>query len=84
MYKRVRRWAGDRRIATKIVSVSLVVTAIFTASGVVGLLNLRRLVAQQDREYRVNVVALARMTAVRSAVGLQQESVLSYILCTLT
>ena len=80
MYKRVRRWAGDRRIATKIVSVSLVVTAIFTASGVVGLLNLRRLVAEQDREYRVNVVALSRMTAVRSAVGSQQESVLSFIL----
>ncbi|MEV4508176.1 diguanylate cyclase [Dactylosporangium sp. NPDC049525] len=80
MYKRVRRWAGDRRIATKIVSVSLVVTAIFTASGVVGLLNLRRLVQEQDREYRVNVVALSRMTAVRSAVGSQQESVLSYIL----
>jgi diguanylate cyclase (GGDEF)-like protein len=80
VYKRVRRWAGDRRIATKIVSVSLVVTAIFTASGVVGLLNLRRLVQEQDREYRVNVVALARMTAVRSAVGSQQESVLSYIL----
>ncbi|MDG6108875.1 diguanylate cyclase [Dactylosporangium aurantiacum] len=76
----MRRWAGDRRIATKIISVSLVVTAIFTASGVVGLLNLRRLVAEQDREYRVNVVALARMTAVRSAVGAQQESVLSYIL----
>lgn len=76
----MRRWTADRRIATKIMSVSLVVTAIFTASGVVGLLNLRRLVAEQDHEYKVNVVALARMTAVRSAVGSQQESVLSYIL----
>jgi diguanylate cyclase (GGDEF)-like protein len=68
------------RIATKIVSVSLVVTAIFTASGVVGLVNLHRLVAEQDREYRVNVVALDTMTGVRSAVGSQLEAVLAYIL----
>ncbi|GAA2613213.1 hypothetical protein GCM10010399_50070 [Dactylosporangium fulvum] len=71
---------ADLRIATKIVSVSFVVTAIFTASGVVGLLSLRHLVAAQDREYRVNVVALDRMTTVRSAVGAQQEAVLAYIL----
>jgi diguanylate cyclase (GGDEF)-like protein len=76
----VRRRLADLRIATKIVSVSLVVTAIFTASGIVGLVNLRRLVAEQDREYRVNVVALDRMTSVRSAVGAQLEAVLAYIL----
>ncbi|WP_432825375.1 diguanylate cyclase domain-containing protein [Dactylosporangium sp. CA-092794] len=80
MYKRVRRWLADLRIATKIISVSLVVTAIFTASGVAGLINLRLLVAEQDREYRVNIVALDRMTSVRSAVSNQLEAVLAYIL----
>ncbi|MFI5915261.1 diguanylate cyclase domain-containing protein [Dactylosporangium sp. NPDC051541] len=80
MFGRVRRRVADLRIATKIVSVSLVVTAIFTASGVVGLVNLQRLVDEQDREYRVNVVALDKMTTVRSAVGAQLEAVLAYIL----
>ncbi|MFB9448834.1 diguanylate cyclase [Dactylosporangium vinaceum] len=76
----MRRRLADLRIATKIVSVSLVVTAVFTASGVVGLVNLQRLVDEQDRQYRVNVVALDRMTTVRSAVGAQLEAVLAYIL----
>ncbi|WP_433076407.1 diguanylate cyclase domain-containing protein [Dactylosporangium sp. CA-052675] len=76
----VRRRVADLRIATKIVSVSLVVTAIFTASGVVGLVNLQRLVAEQDRDYRVNVVAVDKMTDVRSAVGAELEAVLAYIL----
>jgi diguanylate cyclase (GGDEF)-like protein len=76
----MRRWASDRRIATKIISVSLVVTAIFTACGIVGLISMRRLVADQDYQYRVNVVALSHMTAVRSAVGVQKEAVLAYIL----
>ncbi|GLK99721.1 hypothetical protein GCM10017581_014620 [Dactylosporangium matsuzakiense] len=80
MFGRVRRRLADLRIATKIVSVSLVVTAVFTASGVVGLVNLQRLVDEQDRQYRVNVVALDRMTTVRSAVGAQLEAVLAYIL----
>ncbi len=80
MYRRVRRWAGNRRIATKIIGLSLVVTTIFTASGVVGLINMRRIVADQDRNYRTNVVALTHMTAVRSALGGQKEAVLAYIL----
>ncbi|MER7008730.1 diguanylate cyclase [Dactylosporangium sp. NPDC000555] len=80
MCGRVWRRLADLRIATKIISVSLVVTAIFIASGVVSLVNLHRLVAEQDREYRVHVVALARMTGVRSAVGGQLEAVLAYIL----
>ncbi|GAA3452629.1 diguanylate cyclase domain-containing protein [Dactylosporangium matsuzakiense] len=80
VFGRVRRRLADLRIATKIVSVSLVVTAVFTASGVVGLVNLQRLVDEQDRQYRVNVVALDRMTTVRSAVGAQLEAVLAYIL----
>jgi diguanylate cyclase (GGDEF)-like protein len=80
MRTRVRRWADDRRIATKIIGLSLVVTTIFTASGLVGLTNLRKIVADQERNYRINVVALTHMTAVRSAVGGQKEAVLAYIL----
>lgn len=80
MHRRIRRWAGNRRIATKIIGLSLVVTTIFTASGVVGLTNLRKIAADQDKDYRTNVVALTHMTAVRSAVGGQKEAVLAYIL----
>jgi diguanylate cyclase (GGDEF)-like protein len=75
-----RRRLGDLRIATKIVSVSLVVTVIFIASGVVGLVNLSRLIDEQDREYNVNVRALDEMTHVRSSVSAQLEGVLAYIL----
>ncbi|MGI5242895.1 diguanylate cyclase domain-containing protein [Dactylosporangium sp. CA-139066] len=80
MWRRARRRLADLRIATKIVSVSLVVTAIFTASGVVGLVNLSRLIDEQDREYNVNVRALDEMTHVRSSVSAQLEAVLAYIL----
>jgi diguanylate cyclase (GGDEF)-like protein len=80
VHRHVRKWVSNRRIATKIIGLSLVVVAIFTASGVVGLINMRRIVADQERDYRVNVVALKHMTAVRSAVGGQKEAVLAYIL----
>ncbi|WP_344619094.1 diguanylate cyclase domain-containing protein [Dactylosporangium salmoneum] len=76
----LRRRLADLRIATKIVSVSLVVTVIFTASGIFGLVNLNRLIHEQDREYNVNVRALDEMTHVRSSVGSQLEAVLAYIL----
>jgi diguanylate cyclase (GGDEF)-like protein len=78
--RRILRWAGNRRIATKILGLSLVVTTIFTACGIVGLINLRQIAANQRADYRVNVVALTHMTAVRSAVGGQQEAVLAAIL----
>jgi diguanylate cyclase (GGDEF)-like protein len=80
VWQKLRSRFIDLRIGTKIIGVSLVVASMFAAVGVVGLLNIERLVNQQDREYRINVLALARMTDVRSAVGAQQEAVLSYIL----
>ena len=80
MRRRIRRWADSRRIATKIIGLSLVVTTIFTVCGVVGLISLRQIAASQAESYRVNVVALTHMTAVRSAVGGQKEAVLASIL----
>jgi diguanylate cyclase (GGDEF)-like protein len=80
VFRRIRQWAGNRRIATKILGLSLVVTTIFTACGIVGLINLRQIAANQRQDYQVNVVALTHMTAVRSAVGGQQEAVLAAIL----
>jgi diguanylate cyclase (GGDEF)-like protein len=68
------------RIGTKIVCVSLVVASIFAGIGVIGLVSARDLARQQDRQYRVNVVALSYMTEVRSAVGTQSETVISHIL----
>jgi diguanylate cyclase (GGDEF)-like protein len=77
---RLRRLFVDRRISTKIVSVALVVASVFAGVGVIGLVSIRDLAAQQDSQYRQHVVALAHMSAVRSAVSSQQEAVLSHIL----
>ena len=74
------RFLSDLRISTKIVSVSLVVASIFAGIGVVGLVSARDLADQQDRQYRINVLALSHMTNVRSAVGTQLEAVVSHIL----
>jgi diguanylate cyclase (GGDEF)-like protein len=71
---------ADLRIGTKIVGVSLVVASIFAGIGVVGLVSARDLADQQDRQYRINVLALSYMTNVRSAVGTQLEAVVSHIL----
>ncbi|GGQ85502.1 diguanylate cyclase domain-containing protein [Couchioplanes azureus] len=77
---RLRRPFAYLRVGTKIAVVSLVVAAIFAGVGVIGLLSSRHLAAQQDHQYRVNVVALAHMTAIRAAIGTQQEAVLAHIL----
>ena len=78
--RRTRRVFADRRISTKIVSVALVVASVFAAVGVVGLVRLRDLAAQQEYQYRTNVLALSYMTDARSAVGTQLEAVVSHIL----
>jgi diguanylate cyclase (GGDEF)-like protein len=77
---RLLRLVTDLKISTKIVGVSLIVASIFAGIGVVGLVSARDLARQQDHQYRVNVVALAYMTEVRSAVGAQLEAVISHIL----
>jgi diguanylate cyclase (GGDEF)-like protein len=77
---RLLRHVTDLKISTKIVGVSLIVASIFAGIGVVGLVSARDLARQQDHQYRVNVVALAYMTEVRSAVGSQLEAVISHIL----
>lgn len=71
---------GNRRISTKIISVALAVASIFAAVGVVGLMGNRDLAEHQDHQYRTNVTALSRMTAIRSAVSAQQQAVLAHIL----
>jgi diguanylate cyclase (GGDEF)-like protein len=70
----------DIRIGAKIVGVTLVVASIFAGVGVIGVVDIKSLAAQQKRQYTVNVLALSRMTNVRSAVSGQQEAVLSHIL----
>ncbi|OJF13001.1 diguanylate cyclase domain-containing protein [Couchioplanes caeruleus] len=79
-FARLRRPFAYLRVGTKIAGVSLVVAAIFAGVGVIGLLSSRDLAAQQDHQYRVNVVALAHMTAIRAAIGTQQGAVLAHIL----
>jgi diguanylate cyclase (GGDEF)-like protein len=76
----VRVWFGDMRIGTKIFGASLAISAIFAAVTVVGQIGVRDIAAQQEREYRVNVIALAHVAGVRSAIGSQQEAVLSFVL----
>jgi diguanylate cyclase (GGDEF)-like protein len=78
--KHPKRAFADRRISTKIVSVALVVASVFAAVGVVGLIRIRDLAAQQEYQYRTNVLALSYMTDARSAVGTQLEAVVSHIL----
>jgi diguanylate cyclase (GGDEF)-like protein len=68
------------RISTKIVAVALVISSIFAAIAVVGLVSIRNLAAQQEHQYRTNVLALSHMTEARSAVGSQLEAVVSHIL----
>ncbi|MEV4641485.1 diguanylate cyclase [Actinoplanes sp. NPDC049548] len=75
-----KRFFADLRISTKIVSVALVVASVFAAVGVTGLVRIRDLAAQQDYQYRTNVLALSHMTDARSAVGAQLEAVVSHIL----
>ena len=77
---RLAQTFADLRISTKIICLSLVVASIFAGIGVIGLVSARDLARQQDRQYRVNVVALSYMTDVRSAVGTQSEAVISHIL----
>jgi diguanylate cyclase (GGDEF)-like protein len=68
------------RISTKIVTVALVISSIFAVIAVVGLFSIRNLAAQQEQQYRTNVLALSHMTDARSAVGSQLEAVVSHIL----
>jgi diguanylate cyclase (GGDEF)-like protein len=77
---RRRRRLADLSVGTKIVGVSLVTALIFATVGAVGLVQNRRLVAQQNLQYQRNVVALSHMTAVREAVSTQQQAVLAHIL----
>ncbi|MEU4159722.1 diguanylate cyclase [Actinoplanes sp. NPDC026670] len=78
--RRIRRPKVASRISIKIMSVSLVVASIFAAVGVIGLIRIKDLAAQQDYQYRTNVLALSHMTDARSAVGSQLEAVVSHIL----
>jgi diguanylate cyclase (GGDEF)-like protein len=78
--KHPKRAFADRSISTKIVSVALVVASVFAAVGVVGLIRIKDLAAQQEHQYRTNVLALSYMTDARSAVGTQLEAVVSHIL----
>jgi diguanylate cyclase (GGDEF)-like protein len=78
--KHPKRAFADLRISTKIASVALVVASVFAAVGVTGLISIRDLAAQQDYQYRTNVLALSHMTDARSAVGTQLEVVVSHIL----
>jgi diguanylate cyclase (GGDEF)-like protein len=80
VWLRVRRRFADLRISTKIVCASVAGSTIFVALGVFGQLSLRDVTALQEREYQTNVRALDHMTSARSAVGNQQEAVLSFIL----
>src|SRR5690348_9005848 len=73
--KHPKRAFADLRISTKIASVALVVASVFAAVGVTGLISIRDLAAQQDYQYRTNVLALSHMTDARSAVGTQLEVV---------
>lgn len=67
MYGRMRRRLVDLGIATKIVSVTFVVAAIFAAAGAVGLFKIHEITDDQDRQVRVNVAALDHMTWIQSA-----------------
>jgi diguanylate cyclase (GGDEF)-like protein len=80
MWLGVRHRFANLRIGTKIVSASVVGSTIFAVLGVFGQLSLRDVTALQEREYATNVRALDHMTSARSAVGGQQEAVLSFIL----
>ncbi|WP_433615296.1 diguanylate cyclase domain-containing protein [Dactylosporangium sp. CA-139114] len=73
-------WVRNRSIATKIVGIAMLVASIFAGIAVYGLVNLREVAAQQDVQYRRDVVAMTQMVAVRSAVGLQMEAVQSHLL----
>jgi diguanylate cyclase (GGDEF)-like protein len=70
----------DLRISTKIVGTSLLISSIFIVVGLVGVTKVRSLATQQDLQYQRNVTALSFMTSIRSAVGAQQEAVVSFIL----
>jgi diguanylate cyclase (GGDEF)-like protein len=80
VWLRVGSRFADLRISTKIVSASVVASTIFAALGGFGQLSLRDVSALQEREYETNLRALGHMTSARSAVGGQQEAVLSFIL----
>ena len=80
MWQRIRRRSADVRLGVKIVVVSVAGSMIFAVLGVVSQVRLHDLSARQDGEYRTNVAALGLMTSTRSAIGGQQEAVLSYIL----
>ncbi|GAA3278313.1 diguanylate cyclase [Dactylosporangium vinaceum] len=73
-------WVSNRSIATKIVGIAMLVASIFAGIAVYGLVNLREVAAQQEAQYRRDVVAMTHMVAVRSAVGLQMEAVQSHLL----
>jgi diguanylate cyclase (GGDEF)-like protein len=75
-----RGWPARLSIGTKIAGASVAGSVIFALVGMVGQARLHDLSVRQDRESSANTRALGQMTSVRSAVGGQQEAVLSYIL----
>src|SRR3954451_5112917 len=58
----------------------MLVASIFAGIAMYGLVNLRGVAAQQDVQYRRDVLAMSHMVDVRSAVGLQMEAVQSHLL----
>ncbi|GLY19849.1 hypothetical protein Kisp01_68630 [Kineosporia sp. NBRC 101677] len=72
--------ARDLPLGLKIVAAAVAGSMLFAALGLAGAIRLRTLAAEQDRAYSTNVQALIYMTEVRSAIGGQQEAVLSYVL----
>lgn len=77
--RRPRRFA-DLRVGAKIVGISLVVASIFATIAAIGLVHSRQLAAQQDYQYRHNVVALSHMSKAREALAAQQQAVLAHVL----
>jgi diguanylate cyclase (GGDEF)-like protein len=80
MWQSNRGWPARLSIGAKIAGASVAGSVIFALVGMVGQVRLHDMSARQDREYRTNTQALEHMTSVRSAVGGQQEAVLSVIL----
>lgn len=79
MWQSERSWPARWSIGAKIAGASVAGSVIFALVGMVGQVKLQGLSVRQEQVYSVNTRALEQMTSVRSAVGGQQEAVLSYI-----
>ncbi|GGK88621.1 putative bifunctional diguanylate cyclase/phosphodiesterase [Mangrovihabitans endophyticus] len=80
MWRGIRHRLSSMRIGVKIVGISMTGSMIFAAVGAVGQVRLHNLADWENEQYRTSVRALELTSTVRSAVGGQQEAVLTYIL----